>query len=160
MSGTAEKSQGTIVVIEDDADIRALITTVLTRAGYDVHTAATAREGIALATRLVPDLITLDVGLPDSDGFAVTRFLRDVTSTKNVPVLMLTARVQDHDRSHARAIGVDAYLSKPFRPRGLRELVAALLDTAAVRRRHVPAGSPSASGHAFDLTTQTCIISR
>lgn len=116
-----------VVVIEDDDDIRALIETVLGRAGMTVHTASTAGEGIALATRLRPDIVTIDIGLPDADGLDVAAFLRDLSTMRDVPILMISANAQDSQAERARARGAEAYLSKPFRPRTLRAKVAELL---------------------------------
>lgn len=116
-----------VVVIEDDDDIRALIETVLARAGMTVHTARTASQGIALTTRLHPDIVTIDIGLPDADGLDVAAFLRDLTATRDIPILMISANAQDTQAERARARGAEAYLSKPFRPRTLRAKVAELI---------------------------------
>lgn len=120
----------TVVVVEDDADIRTLIETILTRAGMTVHGASTAGEGIALASRLLPDLVTIDIGLPDADGLDVAAFLRDLTSTRDIPILMISASAHATEVERARSRGAEAYLSKPFRPRQLRAKVAALLAAA------------------------------
>lgn len=120
----------TVVVIEDDADIRTLIETILARAGMTVHGASTAGEGIALASRLLPDLVTIDIGLPDADGLDVASFLRDLTATRDIPILMVSASAHATELERARSRGAEAYLSKPFRPRQLREKVAALLAAA------------------------------
>ena len=116
-----------VVVIEDDDDIRALIETVLARSGMTVHTASTAGEGIALTTRLRPDIVTIDIGLPDADGLDVAAFLRDLTATRDIPILMISANAADSQAERAQARGAEAYLSKPFRPRALRAKVAELL---------------------------------
>lgn len=120
-----------VVVIEDDDDIRALIETVLAGAGMTVHTASTAAEGIALATRTLPDLVTIDIGLPDADGLDVAAFLRDHAPTRDIPILMISANAQESEAERARDRGAEAYLSKPFRPRALRAKVADLLSAAS-----------------------------
>ncbi|PFG35153.1 response regulator [Sanguibacter antarcticus] len=119
------------VVVEDDADIRALIETILVRAGMQVHTASTAAEGIALTSRIIPDVVTIDIGLPDADGLDVAAFLRDLTPTRDIPILMISANANAIDMERARSRGAEAYLSKPFRPRELRDRVLSLLAVAA-----------------------------
>ncbi|MEP7763777.1 response regulator [Sanguibacter sp. 25GB23B1] len=129
-AGRHQPVSPSVVVIEDDADIRTLIETILARAGMTVHGASTAGEGIALASRILPDLVTIDIGLPDADGLDVAAFLRDLTSTRDIPILMISASAHATEVERARSRGAEAYLSKPFRPRQLREKVAALLAAA------------------------------
>jgi DNA-binding response OmpR family regulator len=117
------ETQQVCLVIEDDADIRGLITVVLTRAGFDVRTAATGAEGIAAAADPGIALITLDLGLPDMDGHVVARAIRALS---NAPLLFLTARSEPDDLLAGMASGAAAYLTKPFRPRELREVALRL----------------------------------
>jgi two-component system OmpR family response regulator len=113
----------TCVVIEDDADIRDLIALILTDAGFEVHACETGHDGVVEAERLNPDLITLDVGLPDMDGREAARLIAAVSQA---PILMITAFAELDDELHAIASGATAYLIKPFRPRQLRELALQL----------------------------------
>ncbi|WP_049822192.1 response regulator transcription factor [Arthrobacter sp. H41] len=106
----------TAVVIEDDDDVRDLLHTVLTGSGFRVHTAPAGLAGVQMVRRLQPDVVTLDVGLPDIDGFEVARRIRDFSSTL---IVMLTAR-SDADEARGLEAGADAYLHKPFRPSELR----------------------------------------
>ena len=113
------------VVIEDDADIRALIAAVLSQLGLDVRTAPDGAEGLALVRDADPAVTTLDVSMPGMDGFEAARRIREISATR---ILMVSARVSDAERRAGRECGADDYLTKPFRPRELRERVRALID--------------------------------
>jgi two-component system, OmpR family, response regulator len=117
------EKQHVCLVIEDDPDIRALIRVVLDRAGFDVRTARSGAEGIAAAAAIDPDLITLDLGLPDMDGRDVALALRALT---RAPLLFLTARAEEEDVLSGLAAGADAYLTKPFRPGTLKKMALQL----------------------------------
>jgi DNA-binding response OmpR family regulator len=134
------------LVIEDDEDIRGLITLVLTRAGFDVRAVGTGAEAIAAADPSL-SLITLDLGLPDADGHVVAQALRERT---NAPLLFLTARSDSDDLLAGMASGAAAYLTKPFRPKELAEVAELLCAGPAAAqdkpRRPAPANLTSASG--------------
>jgi two-component system OmpR family response regulator len=123
------------LVIEDNDDIRGLITVVLTRAGFDVRAVANGAEGIAAAAEPSVALITLDLGLPDMDGHIVARAIRGLS---NAPLLFLTARSEEDDILAGMASGAAAYLTKPFRPKELRE-IAVRLCPADIPARQDPA---------------------
>lgn len=123
----------TVVVIEDDPDIRELVRSVLSRSGIVVHTAQNGIDGIALVERLRPDLVTLDIGLPDIDGYEVARRLRLSEQTSDVRILMLSARSHELDPARGHDSGAELHLSKPFRPRELRAQVEELLSRAEPR---------------------------
>lgn len=123
------------LVIEDSDDIRGLITVVLSRAGFDVRAVANGAEGIAAAAEPSVSLITLDLGLPDMDGFVVARTIRAVSAA---PLLLLTARSESDDILAGMASGAAAYLTKPFRPKELQELALRLCPA------DVPTGQDSA----------------
>ncbi|WP_426998424.1 response regulator transcription factor [Pseudarthrobacter sp. N5] len=112
------------LVIEDDHDIRELVRVVLTQAGFDVTVAATGAEGVLAAKELNPAVITLDLGLPDIDGFEVSRQIRQFSDAY---IVMLTARAEELDTLIGLESGADDYLTKPFRPRELRARVAAMM---------------------------------
>lgn len=107
-----------ILIIEDDSQMRRYLRTVLTNEGYYLIEATTAREGIKRVGVRHPDLIILDLSLPDMDGLEGTRDLREWTMT---PIIVLTARSQENDKVAALDIGADDYLTKPF---GTNELLA------------------------------------
>ena len=117
----------TILVADDDPDILGLVTLRLERQGYDVVTASSGAEALALARNSRPALAVLDVSMPGMTGLDVTRALRADKATSAIPVILLTARVQEADIAAGLASGADAYLKKPFSPQDLREQVAALL---------------------------------
>lgn len=115
---------GVAVVVEDDADVRNLVEAVLRQAGFEVHTAAEGREGVDVVRREDAQVVTLDVGLPDIDGFEVLRRIRQFSDAY---VVMLTARTDEMDTLTALHTGADDFLTKPFRPRELRARVAAMM---------------------------------
>ncbi|MFP5312692.1 MAG: response regulator transcription factor, partial [Actinomycetes bacterium] len=129
---------GIAVVIEDDADVRNLLEGVLTQAGFDVHTAVDGRTGVDVVRSQQASVVTLDIGLPDIDGFEV---LRRIRTFSNAYVVMLTGRTEEPDLLSALNTGADDYIAKPFRPRELRARVAAMMR----RPRHEATGQkPSA----------------
>lgn len=115
---------GVAVVIEDDADIRNLLEGVLSQAGFVVHTAAEGREGVEVVRNNMASVVTLDIGLPDIDGFEVLRRIRNFSDAY---VVMLTGRTEEPDLLSALNAGADDYIAKPFRPRELRARVAAMM---------------------------------
>lgn len=134
------------LVIEDDQDIRELVRTVLTQAGFDVTVAGSGAEGVLAAKTLNPDVITLDLGLPDIDGFEVSRQIREFSDAY---IVMLTARTDELDTLIGLESGADDYLTKPFRPRELRARVAAMM------RRPRAAAEPAEPAGAADATAGT-----
>ena len=115
---------GVAVVIEDDDDVRNLLDAVLQQAGFEVHSAATGRDGVDVARQQRVNVITLDVGLPDIDGFEVLRRIRQFSDAY---VVMLTGRDEELDTITALQGGADDYITKPFRPRELRARITAMM---------------------------------
>ena len=113
-----------VLVVEDTDEIRELVATVLGRAGFDVRTVGTGAECMAEIRRQAPDLIVLDLGLPDADG---TEICRQVRAETECYVLMLTARAEEVDLLIGLAVGADGYMAKPFSPRELAARVQAML---------------------------------
>jgi DNA-binding response OmpR family regulator len=118
-----------VLVADDDEDILVLVRTVLERAGYEVVAARNGVEATAAAEQRRPDLAVLDVSMPELDGLEVLRRLRADASTSDVPVLLLSARVQEDDVAEGFATGANAYMQKPFSPRELSDRVSELLGT-------------------------------
>ncbi|WP_457974122.1 response regulator transcription factor [Arthrobacter sp. D1-17] len=115
---------GVAVVIEDDEDVRNLLDAVLQQAGFEVRSAATGRDGVDVARQQRVNVITLDVGLPDIDGFEVLRRIRQFSDAY---VVMLTGRDEELDTITALQGGADDYITKPFRPRELRARISAMM---------------------------------
>lgn len=125
--------------MEDDDDIRDLISVVLARAGFKVTAVATGGEGIAAAADPATALVTLDLGLPDMDGHVVARAIRALTTA---PLLFLTARSEEDDVLAGMASGAAGYLTKPFHPKELKELAGKLCPAAAASQEpHIPGTS-------------------
>ena len=120
-------SEASLLVVEDEPNIRELLATSLRFAGFEVQTASNGAEAIRLAGSLEPDLVVLDVMLPDLDGFAVTRRIRE--SGKHIPIVFVTARDSLDDKIKGLTVGGDDYVTKPF---SLDEVVARI---RAVLRR-------------------------
>jgi DNA-binding response OmpR family regulator len=117
----------TVLVADDDEDILQLVSFRLERAGYTVVTAADGPQALAAAREHRPDLAVLDVMMPGLNGYEVTRQLRADPATEAIPVILLTARVQEADVSRGFEAGADDYLRKPFSPQELRSRVQAIL---------------------------------
>lgn len=133
---------GTILVVEDEPDIRQLLVHQLTREGYSVRTAASGPEAVELAPRLRPALVLLDLMLPGLSGTEVCRRLRADPATAATPIIMLTARTEEIDRVVGFEVGADDYVTKPFSPREL------MLRVRAVLRR---APAPELAGDALSV---------
>jgi DNA-binding response OmpR family regulator len=116
-----------ILAADDDEDILQLIVFRLERSGYTVLQARDGEEALALARERRPDLAVLDVMMPKIDGFELARRLRAEPVTNRMPIIMLTARVQDADVQQGFDAGADDYLRKPFSPQELRARVQAIL---------------------------------
>lgn len=113
-----------ILVVDDEQHIIDLVRLYLEREGYDIEEAATGNEALVKQKSGSPDLILLDLMLPDIDGYEVCRQIR---TRSNVPILMLTARKEDIDKIVGLELGADDYLTKPFNPRELVARVRAIL---------------------------------
>lgn len=131
-----------ILLVEDDPDIRITLEQNLGDAGYAVSAAGTAEDALRLAAASVPDLVLLDLMLPDRPGSEVCRTLRANPSTRDVPVIMVTARSSEDDRIAGFEQGADDYIGKPF---SMREL---LLRIEAVLKRNRSGGGGSRSARA------------
>ena len=133
-------SEPRILVVDDDEDIRGLVRTLLERMGAEVKEAQNGREGLREFHSWRPDLVVLDVSMPEMDGWNVLERLRDMSE---VPVLMLTARGDELERVRGLQAGADDYLVKPF---GKQELVARV--QALLRRASRTPGEEQAETYA------------
>jgi len=130
-------SEQSVLVVEDTEEIRELVCTVLRRAGMGVRAVASGAEALTEVRRAAPDVVVLDLGLPDADG---TEVCRQIRAESECYVLMLTARAEEVDLLIGLAVGADGYMAKPFSP---RELVARV--QAMLRRPRIPAPRPEAA---------------
>jgi len=116
-----------IVLAEDDEDVRALAELVLPREGFEVRAVTDGQAALDAAAERTPAVAVLDVSMPRVDGLEAARRLRERPETREIPIMLLTARVTDADRERGRQAGADAQLDKPFSPAVLAERVRALL---------------------------------
>jgi two-component system response regulator MprA len=142
---------GRVLVVEDDAEITDVLRRSLRHEGYEVRTAGDGVAALDAAARFVPDLVVLDLGLPQLDGIEVCRQLR---ADGDVPILILTARTETDDRVTGLDSGADDYLVKPFERQEFLARIRALL------RRRPPRGSASLAVGDLDLNPDTREVQR
>ncbi len=150
LNGDAMQTQGHILVVDDDAEIRSLVAEYLGSQGYRV---STARDGVQMRSAIKadsPDLVVLDLMLPGEDGLSLCRDLR---ARSSLPVIMLTARRDEIDRIIGIEMGADDYLGKPFNPRELLARIKSVLR----RTRALPAAQGDAKRLRFAGWTLDCI---
>jgi phosphate regulon transcriptional regulator PhoB len=136
---------GTILIVEDEADIAELVKYHLEKEGLPARTVADGRQALDLIVRDHPDLIILDLMLPGIDGLEVCRRLRSQSATQRIPIIMLTARGDEVDRIVGLEMGADDYVPKPFSPRELVARVKAVLRRTAAPP--TPSEAPVGVGH-------------
>jgi len=124
--------QKRILVVDDDADLVEMLCFNLKKAGYAVGTAGNGVEALRKARSLSPDLILLDLMLPELDGFAVCEILRRNAATASIPVIMLTALSSELARVAGLGTGADDYMTKPFSPRRVIARAEELLNRATI----------------------------
>ena len=127
-----------ILVVDDDHEIVRLVKAYLEKAGFSVLTAYNGETALHTLRRESPDLMLLDLMLPDRDGWDLTRLIRSDDTLANMPIIMLTARVEDSDKIIGLEIGADDYVTKPFNPREVVARVRALLRRSQKDRRTLP----------------------
>lgn len=129
-----------LALVEDDPDLSMTLGIALERDGYHVVRFETGREGLEGILSNPPDLVILDLNLPDLDGLGVCRELRETPAVADLPIIILTARVTESDRVLGLDLGADDYITKPFSLRELKSRIRALL-----RRRSLDGGVPGDS---------------
>jgi len=142
----------TILVVEDEPSIAEVVGLYLQRAGYQVQTAADGKIAMSFLESGVPDLVILDLMLPEIDGLSLTRWLRD---RSDVPIIMLTARREEIDRIAGLEMGADDYVVKPFSPQELVSRVRAVMRRV---KRASASGDPSAASSERPLTYGELVI--
>jgi DNA-binding response OmpR family regulator len=145
----------TVLVVEDERKLRDLLRSYLERDGLAVLSAGTGAEALSLAADAKPDLVVLDLGLPDIGGEAVAAELREAS---NVPIVMLTARAEESDRIRGLQLGADDYVTKPFSPRELVLRVRAVLRRASGREDVAEQRSYGAGSIVIDEATRSVLI--
>lgn len=118
-----------ILIVDDDPDIRMLLTMNLEMSGYRVTEAENGLQAAEMARTLLPDLIVLDLMMPGIDGLRVLEGLKAAAATRDIPVVMLTAKASDHDVWAGWQAGVDYYMTKPFDPDHLLQFIEYLGDS-------------------------------
>ncbi len=115
--------KGRILVVEDDMDNYELVRFILERAGYDVFLAVNGRDGVSAARLQKPDLILMDLGMPEMDGWIASQKLKADDVTKSIPVYALTAHTLPRERLRAMQAGCDGYISKPINVDGFLDMI-------------------------------------
>lgn len=116
-----------ILVVEDHPDNRSIVRDLLSSVGFEVIEALDGIEGVSMAAQHRPDLILMDVQLPEMDGLSATRAIKADPALRRIPVLIATSYALSGDEARARAAGADAYIAKPFSPRALLAMIRSLL---------------------------------
>jgi two-component system phosphate regulon response regulator PhoB len=154
---TAATPRGLVLIVDDERDLRTLLDFNLRQAGWRTAQAESGAEALARARSLKPAVVILDLNLPDVSGLDVCRLLRGDAATRELPILMLTARGAEHDRVQGLEAGADDYLPKPF---SVRELL--LRVDSVARRRQGAAEAPrqrlAAGAIALDLDAHLCFV--
>jgi two-component system alkaline phosphatase synthesis response regulator PhoP len=132
--GVVRAGEVRTLIVDDDPSIVRFLQVYLESQGFEIHSAFTGEDGLALAEKLVPDLILLDHMMPGLDGLEVLRRLKEKEATQRIPVVILTARSDVGEKVKGLGLGVDDYITKPF---DIRELKARLLSVLARRREQV-----------------------
>jgi two-component system phosphate regulon response regulator PhoB len=149
--------RGLVLIVDDEKDLRTLLDFNLRTAGWRTAQAETGAEAVARARNLKPQVLILDVNLPDVSGVDVCRILRGDEATRDLPILMLTARGAEHDRVQGLEAGADDYLPKPF---SVRELVLRVESVA--RRRQGATEAPrqrlAAGDIELDVDAHLCYV--
>jgi twitching motility two-component system response regulator PilG len=129
-------SKNRILIVEDEESLLKLESILLTSKGYQVTGVTDGRAALMEIARNRPDLVVLDIMLPEVDGFEVCRRIKDDPATRQIPVVMLTAKKSSQDYARGVQVGADAYLTKPFKSVKVLEVVAELLRKAAAAGGH------------------------
>jgi DNA-binding LytR/AlgR family response regulator len=145
-----------ILVIEDDKNVRENIKTLLSEEGYIVYSASAGDEGIIIAKNEIPDLIVCDIMMHGKDGYAVLKELSKNSSTKSIPFIFLTAKVERSDLRYGMELGADDYLFKPFKSEELLKSIESRLRRADVFKAEL--SSPKEKPHTNTYTTDDKIL--
>ncbi len=123
MSDNAGIPKGKILVVDDEQVMVELLCSILEREGYKVYSAHSGREGVEVAMKVRPDLIFMDILMPDLDGYEATELIKQNPTMKDIPVIFLTGRSAEEDGGKAFTTGATTFLRKPFKHQQIRDLV-------------------------------------
>jgi len=156
MKAAAERQQqGRVLVVEDERDVADLIRYNLTKEGYDVVVAPTGSDALKQAREVHPDLVLLDIMVPQLNGWEVCRRLKQDVETKNIPVIMVTGRVEEGDKVLGFEMGADDYVTKPFSPRELLARIRAVARRGRAgdveKKPHVKIGDLEIDRYRFEI---------
>ena len=140
-----------LLIVDDEADTLRLVALMLERQGYQVLTAMNGAKALEVIEQEKPDLVLLDVMMPEMDGYEVARQLRANPSTEDIPIIMFTAKSQVEDKITGLESGADAYLTKPTQPRELFAQVKAILARAQKSRSAEPPPAPQDRGQVVGI---------
>jgi two-component system phosphate regulon response regulator PhoB len=147
-----------ILVVEDEADLRDLLAYNLGREGFKVSATASGAEALRLAREQDPDLLLLDLMLPDLDGLEICRRLRRDPLTAAIPIIVLTAKAEESDKVLGLGLGADDYVTKPFAPAELVARVRAVLRRGRSRPEEGPPERVVADGLVIDATRHEVLV--
>ncbi len=123
MASGNPKKPATILVVDDEEVIVDLLMNILQREGYQVHCVRSGRQAVEIAMKVRPDLIIMDILMPDLDGYSATELIKRNSSLKDVPVIFLTGRSAEEDGGKAFATGATTFMRKPFKKQQITDLV-------------------------------------
>ena len=129
-----------ILVVDDEVDTLRLVGLTLQRQGYQIIAAGNGAQALEMVKSESPDLVILDVMMPDMDGYEVARQVRSAEKNTHLPIIMFSAKTQAVDKTAGIESGADAYLTKPIHPAELANYVSSLLDQSRERARKAQAG--------------------
>ena len=141
MTDTDPVANGTILVVDDEEFIVDLLRSILEVEGYQVHCGRSGREAVEIAMKVNPDLIIMDISMPDLDGYGATELIKQNPNLQAVPVIFLTGRSAEEDGGKAFATGATAFVRKPFKQRQIKDLVRLTmmsLSPLGVKKSRIP----------------------
>ena len=118
----------TVLIVEDQPEMSDTLKAWLETKGFEVKVAGTGKEGLAITRKEKPDIIILDVMLPEMDGYSMCRLLKFDTKYRDIPIIMYTGQIREQERMMGQRTGADAYLVKPFEPQTLLDTMNRLLS--------------------------------
>jgi two-component system alkaline phosphatase synthesis response regulator PhoP len=157
LASAGARPSSRVLVIEDERDVAELLRYHLAREGYDVRLSASGVEGIREAKESRPDMVLLDIMVPELNGWEVCRRLKQDPDLRGIPVIMVTGRVEEGDKVLGFEMGADDYVTKPFSPRELLARVRAVMRrskpaAADGKKTHLKAGQLEIDRHRFEVT--------